>query len=423
MPVLGLVDINSFYASAEQLFRPDLAGHPVVVLSNNDGCVVARSREAKALGIKMGQPYFENRDLVKRSNLDAFSSNYALYHDLSNRVMTTLETLAPRVAQYSIDEAFVDISDCLLLSTVEQHGQRIRDQVLKHTGMPVCVGFGPTKTLAKLANYAAKRYPATQGVVSLMDPARRRRLREITPVREVWGVGSRIGRRLIEMGIETAEDLAMARPSWLQAQFSVVLVRTARELNGEPCLEFEEDSNPKQQIMVSRSFGARVTGRDEMGAAVAAFASRAAEKLRGEGQLAGSVSVFIRTNVFNERQPQHSAGATLPLARPTDDTRVLLGCCRSLLDRVWRDGYSFAKAGVLLSDFRDPGALQEDLFAKGGDSRDRTLMGVVDAINARCPGGISFGTHSRRDRQGWTMSRDMLSPPFTTSWQHLPLVR
>src|SRR5690554_2352753 len=280
----ALVDCNNFYASCEKLFRPDLANVPVVVLSNNDGCVVARSKEAKDLGIKMAVPLYQVKDLLQRHNIKTFSSNYALYADISSRVMRVLESLAPQVEVYSIDEAFLDLTGVSSIQSLEAFGQHVKQSVLQWVGIHVCVGIAPTKTLAKLANHAAKKYPATGGVVDLSQRERQQKLLAITPVTDVWGVGRRLGKRLDMMGIKTALDLAKCVPATIRNSFSIVLERTVRELNGESCLDLEELPPTKQQIMCSRSFGSRITTFEQMSEAIAQYTARAAEKLRQENQ-------------------------------------------------------------------------------------------------------------------------------------------
>ncbi len=292
----ALVDCNNFYVACEKLFRPDLRDKPVVVLSNNDGCIVSRSPEAKALGLKMAMPYFHANALIRRHGVIPFSSNYALYADISNRVMATLEHLAPRIEIYSIDEAFVD---CTGIPDLLGFGQQVRQTVLQWTGIQVCVGMAPTKTLAKLANHAAKQYPATGGVVDLTDRKRQLKLMKLMPVDEVWGVGRRIAAKLCDLGIHTALDLAQANPKNIRRHFSVVLERTLAELNGENCLELDDITAPRQQIISSRSFGHKVTKLARMREAICEYTSIAAEKLRKENQVTKKLSVFIRKRSIN----------------------------------------------------------------------------------------------------------------------------
>ena len=422
MPVFALVDCNNFYASCEKLFRPDLKDTPVVVLSNNDGCVVARSREAKSLGIKMGVPVFQIKSEMQRHGILAFSSNYALYADLSSRVMRTLEEMAPRVEVYSIDEAFLDLTGIESAISLVEFGQQVRERIGHWIGITVCVGIAPTKTLAKLANHAAKKYPATQGVVDLTNPDRQRRLLALVPVDDVWGVGRRLSKRLNALGITTALDLANASPRAIRDQFSVVLERTVRELNGESCIELEEIPPTKKQIVCSRSFGVKVTQFELLREAVCEYATRATEKLRKEQQQAKVLTVFIRTSPFKDNEPQYSNAASGELLIPSCDTRDFIELASHLLKRIWKDGFRYAKAGVMLSDFYDPGMFQPGLFDDVSTrSNSQQLMSVLDTINQSGAGKVFFaGQGTKKD---WSMKREHLSPAYTTRWDQLPRVK
>lgn len=422
MPVFALVDCNNFYASCEKLFRPDLKDTPVVVLSNNDGCVVARSREAKLLGIKMGVPVFQIKAQMQRHGILAFSSNYALYADLSSRVMRTLEEMAPRVEVYSIDEAFLDLTGIESALSLVEFGQQVRERIGHWIGITVCVGIAPTKTLAKLANHAAKKYPATQGVVDLTNPDRQRRLLALVPVDDVWGVGRRLSKRLNALGITTALDLANASPRVIRDQFSVVLERTVRELNGESCIELEEIPPTKKQIVCSRSFGVKVTHFELLREAVCEYATRATEKLRKEQQQAKVLTVFIRTSPFKDNEPQYSNSASGELLIPSCDTRDFIELANHLLKRIWKDGFRYAKAGVMLSDFYDPGMFQPGLFDDVSTrSNSQQLMSVLDTINQSGAGKVFFaGQGLKKD---WSMKREHLSPAYTTRWDQLPRVK
>ncbi|MGB2180149.1 MAG: translesion error-prone DNA polymerase V subunit UmuC [Porticoccaceae bacterium] len=417
-PVFALVDCNNFYASCEKLFRPDLANTPVVVLSNNDGCVVARSKEAKALGIKMGIPIFKIQSQVRQYGIKVFSSNYSLYADMSDRVMRTLEDMAPKVEIYSIDEAFLDLTGIQSAISLVDFGQQIKHTIGRWIGITVCVGIAPTKTLAKLANHAAKKYSATQGVVDLTDRNRQRKLLALTPVEDIWGVGRRLSARLQAMGIYTALDLADTSAKLIRQHFSVVLERTVRELNGEPCMELEQIPATKKQIICSRSFGARVTSRIQMRQAVCEHVTRAAEKLRKERQQAKLLSVFIRTSSYQKDSPQYSNALSAELTRPSDDTRDLIQVAIRLLDQLWRDDYQYAKAGVVLSDFYGIGTYQTGLFDKpSGHTNSRLLMQVVDTINHSGRGKVFFARQGIK--KGWAMKREYLSPAYTTRWNGL----
>jgi DNA polymerase V len=421
-PIFALVDCNNFYASCEKLFRPDLANVPVVVLSNNDGCVVARSKEAKALGIKMGVPIFKIRDEIRRYGIQTFSSNYALYADLSARVMRTLESLAPAVEIYSIDEAFLDLTGMASLEPLPEFGRRVRQIIGQWTGIAVCVGIAPTKTLSKLANHAAKHYPATGGVVDLTDPIRQRKLMALVPVSEVWGIGRKLTKRLQALGVHTALDLADSPPVAIRDQFSVVVERTVRELNGESCLDLEDAPSPKKQIICSRSFGERITTLEQMRQAICDYANRAGEKLRQEKQKAGVMTVFIQTGMFNPNESHYGNAATGRLVIPSDDSRDLIELACRLLTSIWRDGFRYAKGGVLLADFRDAAMGQADLFdASAERPSGKDLMAVIDRINQGGLGRVFFAGQGL-NRQ-WVMKRDQLSPAYTTRWADLPCVR
>lgn len=423
--VYALVDCNNFYASCEKLFRPDLRHAPLIVLSNNDGCVVARSKEAKALGIKMGVPAHHIQSEIRRYGIQVFSSNYTLYGDMSQRVMTILEGLAPRVDVYSIDEAFLDLTGIDRVVALVAFGLTVRNTIHRHVGLSVCVGIAPTRTLAKLANYAAKKYPATDGVVDLTDPARQRRLMALVPVDEVWGVGRKLSKKLEAMGINTALALADSDFATLRKRFSVVLERTAQELNGIACLPWEDAPSPKKQIMCSRSFGQPLRKLSDLEEAVGRYAARATEKLRAGQQYVAELTVFIRTNPFKTSAPQYSRSASTRLIQATQDSRVVVKETVALLRTVYRDGFDYAKAGVMLSALVDESGLQSDLFQSFSQPRlttDRSdrLMAVIDEINQKSKTKIAI---ARNTGMGvYAMRREHLSPAYTTSWANLPVV-
>ncbi|MEW5288928.1 MULTISPECIES: translesion error-prone DNA polymerase V subunit UmuC [Erwinia] len=418
----ALVDVNNFYASCETIFRPDLRGKPIVVVSNNDGCIISRSAEAKALGIKMAAPYFKIKEALRQHQVTVFSSNYALYADISHRVMLTLTEAAPAVEVYSIDEAFLDItglSHCLSLTAF---GHQLRNQVLKNTGLTVGVGMAPTRTLAKLANYAAKKWPGFSGVVDLSDPLHQQKLLARVPVEEVWGVGRRLSKQLHTLGIETALQLAGTSPSLIRKKFSVVLERTARELRGESCLAFDELIPAKQQIICSRSFGHRITRYDDMHQAVCTYAARAAEKLRAEERFCCVISVFMRTSPHADNELFYAPQASGRLAIPSQDTRDILRVAINSLDRIWKEGFRYMKAGVMLSDFFSEGVAQLNLFEAHQPRRNsHELMQTIDKINRKGRGTIWFAGQGAE--HSWAMKRDMLSPGYTTRYAELPVVK
>lgn len=420
--MFALVDVNSFYASCERVFRPDLEGKPIVVVSNNDGCIISLSREAKQFGIKMGEPYFKFKEKRYPSRVYVFSSNYALYADLSSRVMQTLTDLAPAIEIYSIDEAFVNVSGVSHCLSLETFGHQMRTQVFRNTGLTVGVGIAPTKTLAKLANYAAKRWASTGGVVDLSGRERQCKLLEKVPVEEVWGVGRRITKKLNAMGITTALELAEASSWVIRKHFNVVMERTARELRGEPCLDLEEFTPTKQQIICSRSFGHRITQYEEMHQAICAYAERAAEKLRGEHQYCRFISVFVRTSPHADNEIYYGNQASVTLMTPTNDSRDIIRAATEALGRIWLDGYRYMKAGVMLADFFSSGVAQLNLF---DDNRLRAnsaaLMAMIDSVNHSGKGKIWFA--GQGIEKSWAMKREMLSPAYTTRYADLPVAK
>ncbi|ELE9730673.1 Y-family DNA polymerase [Enterobacter kobei] len=419
--MFALADVNSFYASCEKVFRPDLRNRPVVVLSNNDGCVIARSAEAKRLGIKMGVPWFQLKTAQFPEPVTTFSSNYELYASMSNRVMSHLEELAPRVEQYSIDEMFLDIRGIDRCINFEDFGRQLREHVRSGTGLTIGVGMGPTKTLAKSAQWASKEWRQFGGVLALTagNPKRTEKLLSLQPVDEIWGVGRRISKKLATMGITTALQLARANPVFIRKNFSVVLERTVRELNGESCISLEEAPPPKQQIVCSRSFGERVTTYEAMRQAVCQYAERAAEKLRGERQFCRHIAVFVKTSPFAMNEPYYGNVASEKLMTPTQDTRDIIAAAVKALDRIWVNGHRYAKAGCMLNDFTPTGVSQLNLF---DDAQPRSnsgqLMKVVDGINHSGKGKIWFAGWGIAPE--WQMKRELLSPAYTTRWSDIP---
>lgn len=425
MPSFALVDVNNFYASCEALFDPRLRGLPVVVLSNNDGCVVARSAEAKALGVPMGTPWFQLRDLAQRTGIVACSSNYALYADLSNRVVEVLRQFCPTLEVYSIDESFLDLESFAATVSLADYGQQIRQRIDTWLGLTVCVGVGGTKTLAKLANHCAKKGLAGQAGVCDFTAMPHEELAALfaqIDVGEVWGIGCRLAPRLQSMGIRTVRDLYDSDARTIRARFSVTLERTVRELRGESCLDLEEMVPAKQQIIASRSFGQYVSDLPTLRNAVAAHIARAAEKLRAQKSTAGAVTVFIRTNPFNARMPQYHPSLTLPLPEATDDTRALTGWALKGLARIYRPGFDYNKAGVMLSCLQPLQNRQSALFRSAADhERAEHLMTAMDAINRRWGRG-TLRVCAENDQSAWRMRRDKMSPAYTTRWADVPRV-
>ena len=422
--LIALVDVNNFYVSCERAFNPRLAGVPVVVLSNNDGCAVARSNEVKALGIKMGAPWFKLKDLAHQHGIVALSSNYTLYGDMSNRVVSILREFSPSVEVYSIDESFLRVETLVHLhGGAAAMGQVMRHRIRRWTGLPVCAGFGATKTLAKFANHLAKKNPVFDGVCDLssMTTSECRSWMEKIEVGEVWGVGRRLAEQLQAMGVQTVLDLADMDVKDLRRQFGVVMERTASELRGTPCLQLEERMDPKLQIMASRSFGSSLVDMAEISQAVATHVGRAAEKLRLQGSVAGAVYVFVQTNRFKSAEPQYNAGVVVPLADVSDDSRTLTASALNGLRHIYRSGFCYKKCGVMLMELTVKAQRQETLFDDPA-ARDKAAkaMAVMDAINRTWGRGTlrsaAAGTSSK-----WAMRSDNRSPRYTTQWEELPV--
>lgn len=423
---IALVDANNFYVSCERLFDPSLENRPVVVLSNNDGCAVARSEEAKALGIKMGQPYFQWRHLERRHDIVVMSSNYALYADLSNRFMGVLSQFSPVQEVYSIDESFLDLTgmreDPITLGT------EIRQRVRQWVGLPVCVGMGPTKTLAKLCNHFAKKRPEFSGVCdweSLGADTQTRLLRE-TDISEIWGIGPRLSPKLRAIGVHCVADLLAADAGLLRARFGVVMARTQRELQGDSCLAIEQVTPPKQQIMCSRAFGRPVTELDELREAVTLYTTRTADKLRKEGQTTHTIQVFLRTYAFRSNEPQYSPSIQVALQSPTDAITPLIHAALKGLKTIYRPGFRYAKAGVLLSGLEAKGTGNRELFASSAErpSSSEQLTNALDTVHRRFgKGSLGSGTTGLRNPPNWAMRRERKSPAYTTRWSDVPMVR
>ncbi len=423
-PQFALVDVNNFYVSCERVFSPKLEGIPMVVLSNNDGCAVARSNEVKALGVKMGTPWFKMKDLAREHHIQAFSSNYTLYGDMSNRVVQILRDFSPDTEVYSIDESFLRIETVAhLYGGAIAMSHQMRERIKQWTGLPVCVGVGPTKTLAKFANHLAKKNPEFDGVCDLHVIPRPERVRWMSRIEvgEVWGVGGRIARRLEVMGIHTVLDLRNASPKEMRRHFGVVMERTCNELRGISCLALDDIAQPKQQIMSSRSFGRPVETIEELRESLASYLSRAAEKLRKQQSVSAAVYVFIQTNRFNKDE-QYSAGLTVPMSEPTDDTLTLTAAALAGLEVIYRSGYRYKKAGVMLTLLSDKQARQASIFDNlMVTQRSTKLMAALDMINRdHGRGMVRSGVSGFAQR--WAMRNENRSPRYTTRWDELPIV-
>ena len=427
--MFALIDGNNFYASCERVFQPALRGKPLIVLSNNDGCAIARSDEAKSLGIPMGQPLHEIPPKI-RKQLAVRSANFTLYGDMSARVGAVLRESVARIEPYSIDESFLDLSP---VRDRIAFARDLRERVQRWTGIPNCIGIGPTKTLAKLGNYVAKSatrkpgsYPLELAGVADLSALKKGELEDIlaaTPVNELWGVGRKWTARLQQIGVRTALDLRNVPRDRILERFGVVLARTQRELMGIACIALEEVEAERQQILVSRSFGNRVDDPVAVGEALATFAQRACEKLRNRDLVAAAVGVFAHTDTFKPSLPQHFPSRTAMLPRPTADTRIVLERVNELRRGLLRNGCAYKKAGVWLYDLARPRALHGDLFSPVTQGNPR-LMATVDAINRRFGRNtLGLAATGWREEPDWGMRQLHLSPCYTTKASELPRVR
>ena len=423
-PCFALVDVNNFYVSCERVFNPQLEGVPLVVLSNNDGCAVARSNEVKALGVKMGAPWFSLKAMAQTHGIQALSSNYTLYGDMSNRVVSVLREFSPDIEVYSIDESFLRVETLMhVFGGATAMGHAMRQRIRQWVRLPVCVGFGQSKTLAKLANHIAKKNSEFEGVcdLSAMAETERQQWMARIAVGEVWGVGRRIAARLEAMGITTVQQLAQADPKAMRTAFGVVLERTVTELRGQTCLALEDMAPSKQQIMASRSFGTMVHQVADIQEAIAWHIGTAAEKLRAQASLAGAVYVFVQTNRFRESDAQYSAGIVTPLAHANDDTRALTQAAFNGLRRIYRPGFAYKKCGVMLMQLSDQAHRQESLFADTANPiRAAQTMAVMDAINQTWGRGTLRSAATGVNKR-WAMRSENRSPRYTTCWSELPV--
>jgi DNA polymerase V len=430
--MFALVDGNNFYVSCERAFRPSLKNRPVVVLSNNDGCAIARSNEAKALGIRMGAPWFECRQLAEEHGVVALSANFVLYGDMSDRMMSVAAGLGPGQEIYSIDESFIDLAG--VPGDLTDRARRVRERVLQWTGIPTGIGIASTKTLAKLANHIAKSadrkpgsYPAELARVcnlANLPPSDLDVVLQSTDVGEVWGVGRRIADQLREGGVLTVLDLVRLDPATVRRRWSVVLERTVRELQGQQCISLEDQPPPKKEIAFTRSFGGAVTELEDLVAAVTRFASGAAVKLRAQGSKAGQLQVFAHTSAFRPG-PKYSRSLLLPLRRPTDDSVVLVNAAVRGIEAIYRPGFNFAKAGVMLLDLQDGGIEQRELDLEPEPQSRGHLMGTLDKLNDRYGRGtVTLASAGVKGPQrDFEMKQNLLTPQYTTCWEDLPVAK
>ena len=427
----ALVDGNNFYVSCERAFRPDLVGRPVVVLSNNDGCAIARSNEAKALGIAMGAPWFKIQHLAESDELVALSANFALYGDLSDRMMSLAAGLGPQQEIYSIDESFIDLTG--VKGNLLERSFKIRARIQQWVGIPCCIGIGGTKTLAKLANHVAKTAERKPGIYpdkfmqvcnfTDMTKDEFENILAATPVNEVWGVGRRITAQLNDGGVHTALDLVRLDPATIRSRWSVVLERTVRELQGTPCIDLDNAPAIKKEIACTRSFGHPVTELSDLNEAVTHFASRAAEKLRKQGSNASQVMCFVRTSPFR-KDPQYSRSVCMPLRRPTSDTGALVSAAISGLKAIFRPGFNYAKAGVMLMDLQADTVSQGELDLESDEAPNHgKLMTTLDSLNQRFGKGtvLMASAGLAGEHRAWVMKQERRTPAYTTCWEDIQI--
>ena len=413
---VALVDCNSFYVSCERLFNPRIQKRAVVVLSNNDGCVISRSTEAKNLGIKMGEPYFKIKDLVRKNEVEVYSSNYALYGDISRRVMRVLKTFSPKVEIYSIDEAFIDLS-FMDEKGMEEYGMQIRSRVLKWTGIPTSVGIASTKTLSKVANHIAKKERA--GVIYLNNNINEK-LKKF-PIEDVWGVGKQLSKFYYKNDIKNAYDLKIASNTWVKKGTNVLGSKTAMELRGVPCIDLQVDQEKRKNCCVSRSFGRKVKEIEELEESIITHCLNAAEKIRADEQTAKAITVFIRTSPFDKKKKYYSNSKTIDLALPTSNSIELIKNATKALAEIYKFGFSYQKAGIILSNLKDANQNDQNLLTPLIDDKQKKLMKAIDYTNTKY-GRYAVSIAKAGISKGWKMRREHSSKIDTASFDSLPKI-
>jgi DNA polymerase V len=420
--MFALVDCNNFFVSCERVFNPKLCGRPVIVLSNNDGCVVSRSNEAKSLGIAMGEPFFQIRDLVRKHNVVALSSNFALYGDLSTRVMSVIMQNFPEVQIYSIDEAFINLSTYLGNFDLHTLCVALNQKIEQSTGIPVSIGVAPSKTLAKVANHVAKKHNIPDRVVCLLEPNKTQAILAKFKVRDIWGIGRQLEKKLHLLGIHTAGDLLAMPQQVFNNAFNVVMQRTVLELQGVSCIQLRDNNANKQQIMVSRSFGHRLTELAEIQEALITYASTACEKLRAQNSVAGGLCVFLHTGLHGQPDTVYKNSHYVNLPSRSCDTRVIIHAAKEALQQLFRANYRYQKVGIILCDLKDAENMQMDLFEHTEIKRDEELMHLLDAINQRF-GRATIQFAAAGLEKSWRGQSSIKSASFSTAWDEIPKVR
>lgn len=417
----GLVDCNNFYASCERVFRPDLATAPIAVLSNNDGCIVAMSAEAKASGIPRGKPLFKVRDEIRRHQVQVFSSNYTLYGDMSRRVMEVLGQFSPEVDPYSIDEAFIDLSG-IEDEQLEEYGRTIRRTVMKWTGIPVTIGIASSKTLAKIAAGVAKKDKRLEGAFSLVNhPDINDILRE-TPVEDIWGIGRGSADKLRQNGISNAWKFSAANLEWVKKKLTIVGMRCAQELRGISCISLEDVEPGKRSLMFTRSFGHPVTELAELEEAVSFYTASCAEKLRGKNMVTGMLTLFLREYQAGGGWHTNKMQASVALSEPTDFTPDLLLRVQALLKPLYQKGIRYKKAGIMMTDLTPRDQIQLSIFQKQPRKEDQRLMKAIDQLNEKLGKGTVF-SGKEGTNQRWHMKSEFRSPRYSTNWKEIPVIK
>ncbi|MGN1356605.1 MAG: Y-family DNA polymerase [Succinivibrionaceae bacterium] len=421
--IIGLADCNNFFVSCEKVFRPDLSCQPVIVLSNNDGCVISRSAEVKALGIPMGIPLFKITREIEKHRIAIFSSNFPLYGDMSNRVMHTIKMFCPDMEQYSIDEAFFDLtSQPDFTANLKTNGQLLRNYILRTTGIPVSIAFAPTKTLAKIGNYYVKKHPLMNGVIDLTNPDDQKKMLHICPVEEIWGIGKNLSEKLLQLNVRTAADLAYGDFGYFSKKFGVNMERIIYELNGSPCYDFAEFPAPRKQIMDSSTLGKSTDNPVIICESICNHIAQAAENLRRSNQVSSCLTIFFRGNLYKSGEKFQCVNESVAFDTPTSDTRQLLKAGTAIFARFYQKGSIISKTGIILSGLTPADAVQTNLFEQDSiDPRRRALMEVMDRINNEKKGKAFLLAQGVKNL--WKSSRQHVSPCYTTRWQDIMHVK
>lgn len=417
MSKFALVDCNNFYVSCERIFNPKLEGKPVIILSNNDGCVIARSNEAKEIGIKMGTPAFEIKEIIEKNKVYVFSSNYALYGDISSRITGILASFVSEIEIYSIDEAFLDLGSANIKIPYHEFAKEIKEKIKQWTGVPVSIGIGPTKTLAKIANHLAKKHKHNDGIYSFFETENPDAVLRNIKVEDIWGVGDKYRELLFRNKIKTALDLKNTNEKWAKKQMTIMGARTINELNGISCISIEKNIPDKKGILTSRSFGRPLTDLEDLEQAISTFAVRTGEKLRKQKSCGSLITVFIMTNIF-DKGPRYVNSKTIQMPEATSNTNELIKYSIKALKHIYKKGYKYKKTGVFINQIIPENEVQLSIWNKDKDLRFKDVMKLIDNINGKIgQGTIKFG--SQGTERKWKMRQEKLSPGYTTKWSEI----